>query len=254
MFVNVIIDISNKNVDNVFTYKVTDVDIPCDFKDLVGYRCIVPFGKGNKRREGFILGVTNECDYKNVKSVFNFPDSEPVFSKNQIKLALYIKEMYFCTTFDALKLMKPMGVSIKGSPIKYQRFVTFDYDNRNFDEFMEKTLRRDSKQTDIIYYLKKVEKDSVSHIREYFNITNGPIDSLIKKGILKVINEEVRRPSVIDNKADKTTNKALTTEQKQAFKMIEDEYNKDDKCPILLHGVTGSVIYERNIMKSGICF
>ncbi len=242
MFVSVIIDIANKNVDNVFTYKVDGMQLPTSFENLVGYRCIVPFGKGNKSREGFILEVSHTCDYKRVKTVMIFPDSEPVFSAKQIELALYIKKMYFCTTFDALKLLKPMGVSVNGSPIKYERYVVFDNDNEETKELIEKTLKRDSKQSDVIRYLQKREKASIAEIKEHFDITNAPIDSLIKKAILKVVNEEVRRTTLSDYsmKLEQTFKKDLTAEQKNAFGQILEEYEKEQKKPVLLHGVTGA--------------
>ncbi len=241
MFVSVIIDIANKNVDNVFTYTVEGAELPNDFQNLVGYRCIVPFGKGNKNREGFILSVSHECQYKRVKSITIFPDKDPVFSKKQIELALFIKKMYFCTTFDALKLLKPIGVNVNGSPTKFERFVVINKEE-GVCEKIEKTLKRDSKQSDIIRFLEKKDKASIAEIKEYFDITNAPIDALIKKGILLVINEEVRRTTLSDYSMslERTYKKELTNEQKNALEEIIEEYDKEIKMPVLLHGVTGS--------------
>ncbi len=242
MFVNVIIDIANKNVDNVFTYKVENIELPTNFEDLVGYRVIVPFGNGNKNREGFILGVSNECSYSRIKKVTLFPDKTKTFSTRQIELALFIKKQYFCTTFDALKLMKPMGVTAVSDPTKYERHVLIDYDREDINELIEKTLERNSRQSDVLNYLIKSEKASIGSLKEHFSCTNAPIDSLIKKGILKVVNEEIRRSSLSEYtmNIERTFKKTLTNDQCNAFSMIMEEYEVKEKKPVLLHGVTGS--------------
>lgn len=256
MFVNVIIDIANKNVDNVFTYKIGR-NIPQTFgDDLIGYRCIVPFGVYNKNREAFILSVSDTCKYEEskVKEVTNFPDLKKTFTREQILLADFIKQKYFCTTFDALKLMKPIGVSVEKDMTKNVSVVSINYNKENIDELIEKVLQRDSKQTEIILYLRKTEKEKVSVLKEYFNITNAPITSLIKKDIIKLSYEEVRRSSISDysKSLPRTEKRVLKKDQQNAFNIILDEYNKVEKKPILLHGVTGSgktEIYLQTIEK-----
>ncbi len=244
MFLSVIIDIANKNVDTIFTYKIGNNKPPVNGEDLIGYRCIVPFGKGNKNREGFIIGVSENTQYdeNKVKEVTLFPDKKKTFTTEQIALAEFIKFKYFCTTFDALKLMKPIGVTVSKDMTKNIRAVSINYEKEDINELVEKVLQRDSKQTEVIYYLQKHNSDTISNIKEFFNITSAPIDALIKKGILKVTNVEVRRSSVSDysKSQPKTVKKELTKDQQNAFDMIMEEYECDNKKPILLHGVTGS--------------
>lgn len=247
MFLNVIINIANKNVDTVYTYKVDDKDIPnwvTDYSDLVGYRVIVPFGRGNTNREGYVVSITDTVSYdiKKVKSVTKFPDKYRTFTDRQIRLAGFIKQRYFCTTFDGLKLMKPIGVTIDSDMGKNIRVVSIDYENENIDILIDKVKERDSKQSDVLYFLEQNEKAPFTYIKEYFSITNAPIDALIKKGILKVELEEVRRQSVSDYALNQTRSqkKELTFEQQSSFDTIMAEYKKEVKKPILLHGVTGS--------------
>ena len=50
MYAKVIVDIANVAVDRLFTYAVPDdMDIAC------GQRVAVPFGAGNREKEGFVL-------------------------------------------------------------------------------------------------------------------------------------------------------------------------------------------------------
>ncbi len=244
MYLSVIIDIANKNVDNVFTYKVGDLVPPAMGDDLIGFRCIVPFGKNNKKREGFIMSVSNTCEYdpKRVKQVVSFPDIKKTFTTEQIKLSTFIKKKYFCTTFDALKLMKPIGVTVDKDMSKRKRFVSINFDKEDIDLLLEKVLKRDSKQTDVIYYLKKNTKASIEFLKEHFDMTSAPIDSLIKKEVIVVSYEEIKRDSVSDyaKNAPKSIKRVLTEDQQNAFDTIMGEYDNIEKKPILLHGVTGS--------------
>ncbi len=244
MYLSVIIDIANVNVDNVFTYKIGENKPPFYGDELIGFRCIVPFGNYNKNREGFIIGVSDTCQYdeKRVKAVTSFPDIKKTYTNEQISLAYFIKEKYFCTMFDALKLMKPIGVTVSSDLSKMIRMVSLNHKKENIDELIKKVLERDSKQTEIVLYLQKIEKDSISNIKEHFNITNAPIDALIKKEIITVTNEEVRRSSISDytKKLPQSFKKDLTYEQKTALLVILEEYENKHKKPILLHGVTGS--------------
>ena len=55
MFARVIVDISNANVNRLFTYAVPEEISLCE-----GQRVIVPFGRGNRPIEGFVLELVDE--------------------------------------------------------------------------------------------------------------------------------------------------------------------------------------------------
>jgi len=78
---------------------------------VAGMRVLVPFGIGNKKSEGVILSVVMSDDHKKLKSVISFPDSEPVFNPESIKLALWMSDRFFCTVYDALRTMLPAKMS-----------------------------------------------------------------------------------------------------------------------------------------------
>ena len=52
-YAEVIIDITNENVDKIFHYAIPD-----NLKELIfiGMRVFVPFGFGNHLREGYVIG------------------------------------------------------------------------------------------------------------------------------------------------------------------------------------------------------
>ena len=79
-------------------------------KALPGTRVYVPFARGNRRSEGLILALSDHSDYEKLKSITAVLDERPVLTPDQIKLALFMRERFFCTVFDAAKAMLPAGL------------------------------------------------------------------------------------------------------------------------------------------------
>ncbi|WP_295079372.1 primosomal protein N' [Ruminococcus sp.] len=94
--------------DMLFSYSVPErlaAKIAC------GCRVLVPFGKGNTRRIGVVMKLTEGGDGR-LKSLVSLVDEEPVISGELLKLAFYLRENTFCTYFDAVKCMLPPAMSV----------------------------------------------------------------------------------------------------------------------------------------------
>lgn len=75
-----------------------------------GVRVVVPFGKGNKTSEGFVLAVGRDSKRAELKAVGEVLDDESILGPQQIKLALWLRERYFCTLYNAVKVLLPAGL------------------------------------------------------------------------------------------------------------------------------------------------
>lgn len=76
-----------------------------------GMRVLVPFGAGNRRTDGILLAITEgEGDGAGLKSVLALLDEEPMLSGELLKLALWMREQYFCTVYDAARAILPAGL------------------------------------------------------------------------------------------------------------------------------------------------
>lgn len=60
IYANVIIDISHESVDRVFQYRIPE---QLQGTLTVGQQVYIPFGKGNKRRKGYVVELTDEVEY-----------------------------------------------------------------------------------------------------------------------------------------------------------------------------------------------
>ena len=91
-------------IDKPYSYLV-----PEGMPLLPGMRVQVPFGRGNKSTEGVVLSV-EAGDGGNLKTIACCLDEEPVLTQQMLRLAAFMRERYFCTLFDALRVMLPAGL------------------------------------------------------------------------------------------------------------------------------------------------
>lgn len=91
--------------------KPYDYIVPDNLKQRarIGTRVTVPFGRGNRTSEGMILGLDHEMRREKLKTITSVLDDESVLGPAQIKLALWLRERYFCTLYDAVKTLLPAG-------------------------------------------------------------------------------------------------------------------------------------------------
>ena len=90
--------------------KPYDYLLPEELGAAAGCRVLVPFGRGNRTSEGLILSVSRGVPEKPLKAVRQLLDDEPVLSQKQVKLALWMRQRYFCTLYDAIHTILPAGV------------------------------------------------------------------------------------------------------------------------------------------------
>ncbi len=95
--------------------KPYDYLVPKQFSDeaLPGCRVMVPFGSGNRKRQGMILSILEVSEVDKLKPIVSVLDSEPVLSDELLKLADWISEHTFCTVYEAVHLLLPAGINMR---------------------------------------------------------------------------------------------------------------------------------------------
>ncbi|MDD2361339.1 MAG: primosomal protein N' [Oscillospiraceae bacterium] len=98
--------------------KLYDYYIPESLGELKrGCRVIVPFGGGNRKRQGIIVGYDVVPNVSKLKPVFSVYDKQPLLNDEMMDLALWMKERTFCSVFDAVRAMLPTGFYLKIKPV-----------------------------------------------------------------------------------------------------------------------------------------
>lgn len=105
----VIVDVPTMQTDKPFSYL-----IPEDLTDLVqvGMRVHVPFGRGNRLMQGFVVGLSDETtddqtDRHALKAIVEVLDFEPVLNAEQLALADAMRHRVFSFKISLLKTMLP---------------------------------------------------------------------------------------------------------------------------------------------------
>ena len=76
--------------------KLFDYSVPVEYADMVspGCRVLVPFGRGNRKRQGVIFEVSQTADFANVKPFSALLDDEPVLSEEMLLMAKWFRDNY----------------------------------------------------------------------------------------------------------------------------------------------------------------
>ena len=101
----VAVSAANYAIDKPYDYLLPD-----GTDAAVGSRVLVPFGRGNRLTEGMILSLERKTPEKALKAVREVLEPEPVCSEREIRLALWMRQRYFCTFYDAVKAILPAGL------------------------------------------------------------------------------------------------------------------------------------------------
>ena len=83
--------------------------IPTGLALQPGMRVQVPFGRGNRRTEGVVLGI-EQGSADGLKTIDHCLDEAPVLNVRMLQLAAFMRERYFCTLFEAVRIMLPAGL------------------------------------------------------------------------------------------------------------------------------------------------
>ncbi|MBQ9964729.1 MAG: primosomal protein N' [Clostridia bacterium] len=101
--------------DKLYSYRLTP-----DLADAaVGCRVLVPFGKGDRFRQGVIMEreEDNSAKAESFKAVLSVLDEEPVLNEEFLTLIRWMKERTFCTVFDAVRAVLPTGLYWNVKPV-----------------------------------------------------------------------------------------------------------------------------------------
>ena len=105
-YAKIIIDLHHQKVDQIYTYQV---DEPLAKQIREGMLVEIPFGMGNRRSTGYVVGFEDEgqVPQMRLKKVIRLISPEPVFSKRDLKLAELMQKRYHAPLSACLALFIP---------------------------------------------------------------------------------------------------------------------------------------------------
>lgn len=213
---------------------------------LAGCRVMVPFGNGNRKKQGLILSVKPLLEAQSnvkLKSVSAVVDEKPLFTDEMLKLVTWLKENTFCTLFEAAKAMLPAGIGLNyvisymANNIEKSRFDKLSDVEKNVYEYLKggcKYVKREK----IVSDLNLGESTEVLNklVRQGVLVTN--VDAKRKIGDLTVKNV---RLAISETEAEDLLT-TLTPKQKNVTKLLMDIGGASVKEVCYFTGVTPAVI------------
>lgn len=226
LYAEIIINSEAIELDRTFTYKVKE-----EYNEIiqVGHRVKVPFGRGNKPVEGFVMAL--KCDgvekIRGIKKISSILDEEPILSRDDLKVIDFLRERYLCKYIDAIRTIIPVGL-MSGLKNKKKQVIFFE------KELNGKLLEKENYRKLISYIKEHNGEFTKSEITNDGTFSTYILNKLIEGGFLSVKEEVVYR---YNNKVYEEYGKhKLNSEQLNAFEKIM----YSDKKGFLLKGVTGS--------------
>ena len=245
MIAEVIINRTAKKLNRTFDYHVPD---ELDGLILVGSKVLVPFGKGEKLEEAFVVKLKEKTNYPN--AIKNIAKLEEQLKDEQIELAKWMAKRYFCNVSDCIKLMLTPGTRSKNKEKRIQEktinsvYLKKDMDEIEFD--IETGKIKTEKQKKVLHFVKDNEGVTIPEIEMFLDTSRAVVNTLVKNDYLEIIEQKVERnPLDIKDtetirKKEKTGKLKLTEEQNKAYQEIEQKMQEEVYQTFLLYGVTGS--------------
>ena len=242
MFARVAVSAANYAIDKPYDYS-----IPEQYAERIrtGMRVFVPFGKGNRVSEGIVLSVAEDSSYKECKEILQPADSEPLIEPELLQLALFMRERYFCTVYEAIRAMLPAGLWFdktgrQKTRDKIWEMLRLAIPVEQALQFVEARTGKAPRQAEVIDLLCSFETLPVPDLMHFTGASRETINKLCELGIAERYQQEVlRRPT--HPETESAALPVLNVEQEQTLCGVLKQRRASEHGNVcLLSGVTGS--------------
>ena len=250
----VIIDISRRGLDRPFSYLVPD-----NLRDRVraGSIVMVPFGKGNTLRKGYVAGFSDSTDVpaEKIKEIAETVEPARGYtleddSEFYLRLAAWMKNRYGSTMATA---MRTVLASRKTGTIRERRQIRLLTDREEAARHLE--VYEKKHQTARARLLRELLDAPVlpwSLVTERLHVSASAVNALKRAGIIEVEKvQELRNPVHVSPSTQ--TGMELSPAQRRIVETVIADFDRMQKAgegaapgeepapPVsLIHGVTGS--------------
>ena len=132
MIAKVAVENTAFSFDDAFDYAIPE-KLSKDVRP--GVRVLVPFGRGSKKRQGVVFALREKSkDAVKLKNIAAVLDPSPLLNNEMLRLAVFMKDEYFCTLYEAVKAMLPTGLGLNlvtySKSRCYRRYADFSVTGR----------------------------------------------------------------------------------------------------------------------------
>lgn len=235
MYADVIVDITNEKLDKVFQYRIPEM---CKAQMEIGVEVVVPFGKGDRKIRGYIVGFSENPSYapEKIKEICAVNETGMAIEARLVKLAAWMKEAYGGTMIQALKTVLPIKKRETEKTKRTLRLLLSEEEGKKkLDYYLGKNQKARAR---VLAALLDTGELDYSLALKKLQVTASVIRPMEEQGVLAVDQErEFRNPKIKKTEAKEIR---YTEEQQQILARFYKEYAAGDYGTYLIHGVTGS--------------
>ena len=236
-YADIIVNISHESVDRAFQYR-----IPPNLVEVVHVgTCVqVPFGKGNKQLKGYVVGISDKCNYDplKIKDIFAVVKDSVSVEDRQIGMAAWIHKYYGGTMIQALRTVLPVKQTVKAKEYKK---VLLSCSREEAIAVLGESKRMKGREARVRLLEELLKEPELPYelVTGKLMVSGAVIQGLARTGVVRVEKSQVYRNPV---KKYKSTDekKKLTQEQEGIVVEILKDYDAGKQQTYLLHGITGS--------------
>ncbi|MBQ3970345.1 MAG: primosomal protein N' [Clostridia bacterium] len=244
LFVKAAVDKALYSFDTLFSYAVPEF---LSGRVSVGKRVLVPFGKGNKKRQAMIFEVyRSDSVSSKIKEIAAVLDSYPLLTDEMIKLCVSMKERCYCTYYEAVRAMLPVGINYKIAAVYSQSGAALPDDLDEEQQYIMSlfTSRVKSIKQEVLF--KKLDIDCESKA----------LTQLIDRGIINKTENVIRRVGdacvkMLRLRDDFDDSVKLTPRQSEVCELLKAVGAVSVKEICYFTGVSQSVT--DTLIKKGVC-
>lgn len=236
VYADIIIDISHEALDKVFQYRVP---FSLAREITIGSQVLVPFGKGNRERTGYVIALKNKpsLDPSLLKEVKGILPGGKSVETELIRVAGFLRRNYACSMPQAMKTVMPVKVQVKH---KQQTRITLACDKVKARELL--TLWEKRHYTSMASFFKTLllqGEISKEVAVKQCKMSGKKLKELEEEGLIHCESSVTyRNPFQHFSKADHRI--PLNADQETLVDAFCQDYEKGVRKTYLLHGITGS--------------
>ena len=235
-YADIIIDISHEALDKVFQYRV-----PLSLWEEVqpGSRVFVPFGRGNRETEGYVIAIRQEADYEEskIKEILRVNTEGISVESELIQVASFFKEKYGSTMIQALRTVLPVKTKMKP---KEEVFITLSIEKDTAQQLLCEWERKHfAARARFLSTLLKKERMRKEEAVKTCNFPLKELRKLSEQGIIK-LESRIKYRTPFPELVTRKQGWPLNDEQRAIVDNFKEEYRKGERRTYLLYGITGS--------------
>jgi len=208
--------VNGQDVDRSFDYEIPQT---LEATAFVGCRVLVPFGRHNKSIEGVIVEIAEESEFAKLKEISEILDERLLCAPDAIPLCDWIRQKYYCTFNQALRLVLPprlttkieMWISLNDSPKLVGDGLAVPQNKLGrANPAPTKDAKLSATAKDILEFL-KTQETAIEYGELYENIKRSNLQkSLFELRDAGIVEISERNFQTLKNKSQKQANLAIS--------------------------------------------